>query len=493
MSEPNGYHVAEELDAYLTARQTDPQASQPHGLPRDEAALAEALVDLAAATVPDPAFVANLEARLSPSAESDRPSRLLTTWRNVVTTIGRQTMNRQMRSKTLLPLTSVAALLVLLAGALFLSSAWPGARTASAAELLNRADEALAAQAGDAAVVYDRLSLSWEMAAPNEGVTAELWQAGDGARFRYQLTATDGTLLYFLQRDGDRIWQSIHPRPVGAAGVQQVIEQPAADPAPPPEGALLHGDLSVGWTDFTWLLSEHRAACTGLYCLLGVDGAEDDGVTAGPVTEETVAGQPVYAVTLTMPGDWRRTVRLDQETAALVEVVDEEDGNLVARLHHVERRALPAGALAADFFRRTPPGVELTSGEIGASGAADTVRLFAVAPQPGAPLSGATTFTVTVGYDLNSVPEAMLRVDLARPGFADVTEGRAPIVGGEQVTVSADQHEAIITFAVDWSEEAWLGPGEMAPLVTLGHFTGAGRLENLADHHFLDVAWEVAP
>lgn len=492
MSEVNGYHVAQELDAYLTARQTDPQAPRPRGLPRDEAALAEALVELAAATVPDPAFADHLEARLSPAGEADRPSRLLTTWRTVVTTIRRQTMHRQIRSKTLLPLASVAALLVLLAGALFLSGLWPGARTASAAELLDRADETLAAQAGDAAVVYDRLSLSWQMAAPNEEVTAELWQAEDGARFRYQLTAADGTLLYFLQRDGDRIWQSIHPQPVGAAGVQQIVEQAAADPAPPPEGALLHGDLSVGWSDFTWLLAERRAACTGLYCLLGVGGAGDDAVTAGPVAEETVAGRPVVAVTLTMPGDWQRTVRLDRETMALVEIVDEANGAAVARLRHVERRALPAGEVAAGFFSMMPPGVEMVSRETGA-GAADAVRLLDIAPQPGAPLSGTTTFTVTVGYDLHSVPEAVLRVDLARPGFADVTDGRAPIVGGEQVAVSADQHEATVTFTITWSEEAWLGAGEMAPLVTLGHFTGAGRLENLADRHFLDVAWEVTP
>ena len=128
MNEQDEYRVAKELDAFLTARQAGQQA-----MPPTDAPLSATLVDLAAATQPDPGFVATLEARLSRQSRTATLPFLLTYWQQFISNIRRQIMYKRI----VFTLGGAAALILLSLWGPSLLSGWrQGPTPVSAAEVL---------------------------------------------------------------------------------------------------------------------------------------------------------------------------------------------------------------------------------------------------------------------------------------------------------------------------------------------------------------------
>ncbi len=108
----NEHLVAEELDAFLTARLAGQEAPPLVGLPPAEAVLAAEMVALAEATQPDPAFAAALETHLGHAGEPDRRPAPLPFWRNL--TQSTTTRRQRMLKRAVIALAGAAALALLI-------------------------------------------------------------------------------------------------------------------------------------------------------------------------------------------------------------------------------------------------------------------------------------------------------------------------------------------------------------------------------------------
>lgn len=522
----NGYSAAEELEAFVAARLAGEQVTPPADV--IDTGLVTDLVDLAESMQPDPGFVAALEANLCESYErraaSQRsqttnvghpPSTLLTYWQKFKQLFRRQIMHK----RTIFTLAGVAILILLgLFGPAALSELGSGPAPVSAAEILLRADATLAASLDENTILYDRLSLDWQTGlTTGRNTVVELWQAPEGNKFRYQITDADGNLLYFVQRDGDRVWRSVHTQPVGAESVTKVYTlsleayraELSVDASP---WLLFYNDLSTGWTALDRLMADRSAVCDDLSCLFSVPdgewacgkGVEGEVCTlsldgapmlqARRMGEEKLAdGRTVQVVQIDLGEDWTRTLKVDAETFALVEIADRAQGEPVARLRHLERRPLTEALVDDGLFGAVPQNLEVVLANQTEAGT-DRVWIVSALPEPGEALRGRTEFEVVVGYELASAPEGALKVDLARPGWETVEEGRLPIVKGtEFVEVMAGKDEVTLHFTVNPAEEAWLEPGDLALMVTLGTWEGATRFNTLAAETFVDYVWRLEP
>ncbi len=482
----NNHVEAAELDRWLDEQQAKRSDRPPAGVNPAISELAAGLLELTAASDPDPTFASALEQRLHATAVSSAPApRPLLT--GVMSTMRRQTMRRRL-------VLTAAALAVLVLAVLFGSTLLNknGGRPVVAAELWQQANETMMAEAGGAPYVYDRLRLSWQSSSSAyEEITAELWQSASGAQWRYQLSDPEGQIIYFLQQNGSERWQSIHPQPVGTAAVSELFVQPAGEPVALPEGALLHQDAAAGWLDLNRLLAERAAACLDLYCLLGIDAA---GGNLSSVEETTTdGGRAVYRVQVALPAEFSRTLLLDRESSRLLAVEDRDRGQLVARLEHVERRGLAADELGEGFFASAPDGLTLVQGR--PEEGADRLWIISVSPEPGSTLTAPTQFEVVVGYELVSVPKARIDVALARPDFRPGPGGRLPVERVAQVEVDANGSEASITFMFNPDELQWLGEDrvEMALWVLMGHFSGVQQMSTVAGELFRDYSWTFEP
>ncbi len=108
----DGHLTAQELDAFLTARMTGQAVPMPAGVTTAEAALTDELVTLAEATLPDPAFVADLEMRLARAGSVPaHPSALASFCQNLVESI--PTRRQTMLKRTVIGLAGAVALVAL--------------------------------------------------------------------------------------------------------------------------------------------------------------------------------------------------------------------------------------------------------------------------------------------------------------------------------------------------------------------------------------------
>lgn len=487
MNEENGYLTAVELDALLMRLQDDP--SYDNHLPHSpEAALAQELVELATELVPDPYFARTLEQRLF---ETDMCEiHPFSFWHAL-----ENSTRRLMQNRILVIVAGAAAFLLLFFGVSFLPGALRGPEPVSAAEVIERANASMLVQADEGEIIYDRLSLNWKGGFDSEyGAVGELWQSSEGERFRYQLTDTEGNLLYFLQRDREWLWQSIHTQPLGTSPVSQLYAQ-EVESEEVPEMPLINSDLGVGWPTIQQRLLMQEEVCVDLYCLLGLTSAELEERATVEIVDNGDAA--TYRVVITVhegPPDYTRTVIVDRDTYAVVEVVDTVQGSVVATLSHEERQALDAEELPEDFFSQTSEDITVVEAAEGDPNTVDRVWIVSVSPKPGVELDEPTEFEVVVGYDLVSLPEAILQVNLARPGFKDMGNGgRLPIVRGKSVEVTNDEHEATVTFTINPVSELWMEPGEMALWVRLSHVEGVFRHNVIASEHFLEYSWMLKP
>lgn len=377
---------------------------------------------------------------------------------------------------------------------------WP----ASAAEILQHANTALAAQTEGAALIYDRFVLDIQTGmVVQEGAAIELWHSPDGQQFRYQLTAADGSLLYFVQRSGDRFWRSFHNLPVGAEPVRQIyqlsLDQYRQSNLPDAFEGQNISDMTIGWLDIN---GEHGKACTDLFCLLGITGEEwqcqgktctqfRDGQPIAEALllddEQLADGQTVHVIEIhpSLGLDWRRVTQIDARTLALVEVADFDRGNLVDRLRLIERQALAATDIPNDFYSTFPAGIELVDmqavPEPTPVSRTNRMWIISVSPEPGTAVDEQTEFVVEVGYDLVTLPEASLQVMLwpAFNWFGGSTENSDP------VNITQGEGTVTVRFRV---EPRSLDSGQWMLQTSLGTFSG-NQLIFLATTDWSEYQW----
>jgi hypothetical protein len=477
---------ATELDAWLEQQMAGSISRPATGIQASTLELAAAMLDLAAESEPNPAFTDALERRLQAlpvAAPARRPVQ--------------SDIEMPRRRPAMTKMLVVAALAVVTVGFLGLfAGEWLkdiGSRPVAAAELWERANVALTREADDAPYVYDRLELAWRPSGNvYENVLVEVWQSSGGTDWRYQLTNERGEVLYFLQRSDGEVWQSVHSQPLGAAPVSEVFAQTAGEEVPLPEGALLRRDAAVGWMDLDKMLSERAVACLDLYCLLGI-GQEDVAVLAGVEEATWEDGRAVYLLEASLPLGFTRTLVLDRNSSRLIAVEDWDRGERISRLVHLDRQGMTTAELGETFFASLPVGLTLarTEEQVGA----DRLWIIHASPAPGSVVTATTRFEVVIGYELASLPEALIDVALARPDFRPGPGGRLPVVRGGRAEVNASGDEATISFTLGPEELQWLGEDrvEMALWVLMGHFSGAHEMSVVAGELFRDYQWTFVP
>jgi hypothetical protein len=295
-------------------------------------------------------------------------------------------------------------------------------------------------------------------------------------------------------------------QPIGDETVTRVYETPleqyqAESASEPSQWDFFHGDLSVGWAAMDRLIVQRQQACSDLYCLLGgpeqswecdaqgctLNGEGAPSVQARLSGEEKLDdGRTAYIVELALVHNWTRTLRIDKQSFALLEIIDRHQDDLIASLQHLERQAL-SSAQANDLFGAIPHNLEIVQLNQASEGE-DRLWIISVSPEPGTELQSRTEFEVVVGYELVSAPEAILQIYLFRPDFE--SGERLPIIRGTGfVNIQASDEQVTVPFIIHLENEQWLAPGNLALRVTMGVWGGAHYLDVLATEMFVEYQW----
>lgn len=313
---------------------------------------------------------------------------------------------------------ALSLFIILVVGAIWI---FPGAQPVSAGEILQRANTNFIAQAQGDGILYSQFTLLIDRSYQQLTAVGELWQSLETEQFRYQLVDTEGALLYFVQRDGDRIWRSVHDQPVGTTAVESVYlltaeqyaslispEESASQRSLPP----IFGDL-INWIEVDRWLATQSQTCDDLFCLLGLSDSEawscDGDSCTLPLLEPeldlpavmlraTVSGKEQFADGRTVFDlEFRtthddaliRTLKFDSRNFDLVEIVAYSSGNEVARMTFLERQVLSTDTA---FFRTLPEGL----GEMEWGGAVNP-------PDP--TLGGTPLFHPPAGSIVTAIPQ----------------------------------------------------------------------------------------
>lgn len=347
-----------------------------------------------------------------------------------------------------------------------------GAGAVSAQELLERADGSLMEGVSTEDIVHDRwlVDVSSTPTVRFKAV-AEVWQSLDGGQFRYELEDSVGRLIYFVQRDAERVWRSKHAGSIGASPVDQVYtmgweEYVASDMAALEQQAEvlppLFGDLSNLLLFDTWLRGRVQG-CVDVFCLVGLPSsaswecrsrrcelALSEGTQLEAEVREVLTGEgrkvAVVEFRARPDGELVRAVTIDTAASQLLGITAYAHGREIARLTHLGRQVLDAADLPSGFFSSLPASLEVVAQQEGKrtpapgiSGsplfdAPETVAVKSVSPAPGTELTGQIEFEVTLEYYLESEPEADLVVGLGTGLFSglcvDLPCGKARIERG---------------------------------------------------------------
>ncbi len=345
----------------------------------------------------------------------------------------------QQRNTKLVSRSRAAALAAAICLAIvLLSITWTVARPTpiAAAEIVQRAASARAIYTTGSDLLHERFTITFPSTRPSRTAVAERWLSADRMRFRYQLTDTSGTLIYFMQRNGDQLWQSFHTRPIGEEPVTQVY-QVALD-----DRTLTSSDLlerSVGLLFHP--LWQVKLQCEDLNCLL--QHAVGEAQLIG--TERAPDGRSVYVVQMQYRAPERRgkaplyrlTLKIDTRQYALVEVIDEIDGAQQLTMSQFTHEVMPGTAAPSRLFTALPPGV-VVAGQLvvpGDRAVGNRVHIETASVAPGTTLEGPIEMEVEVSYDLATAPEATLSVGLA-------TDGEREEIG--KTIVSRNEHRATV-------------------------------------------------
>jgi hypothetical protein len=363
--------------------------------------------------------------------------------------------------------------------------------SASAGEILRRADALWASQVGGAEVIFESYSVTGR---DGNLFRADLWRTVDGAGMRYELANRDGELVFFAMRQGDQVWRSLHDEAPGERPVEVVLhatthqleeigsDQRVASP--------LLRSLFYGLPDLNDLLLARREECLSVSCLLGSSELGDEGVRL--VGEEaTESGRQVYVIAIRegvqldpSSSNRARLLMIDSESFELVEYTDIQGNSLKV----LQRRPLSDDEEPDDIFLAAPQGarvIEIPAGwrpsPPAESGEGDIVSIVSVAPSPSVPLTGDEQFDVSVHYRLVSSPLATLEVLLVPQCLGTPTTScGGGVVGGDRVIVGAGRGTIHVEFTLD----AW----NLQDQLVLSAYLDTGGIAR----YFTDYTWEPA-
>lgn len=460
-----------------------------------------------------------------------------------------------------LAFAALALVLALIAGGVLLVS--PGfapGTVASASAIIDGATTKFGAAQDPHLVVYERYEIEWTVGEHPNTATGELWTSSEGERSEFRLTGSDGTLFYFSRRDHDRVLLPVLDRPIGGGPVRELHEVTLEQAIRSGEGIVssggsaalqvfLESDLASSWQAIATLLRYQARLCTSQECLLGIisDDRKCDAerctyfANGQPTAEASVqsqvdseTGRSVYQIQIRrLPRpDWKwdivRELTVDAETLQLLKVAmaDNTSDASYFTVTWQETQLVQASALPTDLLSTLPEGVSLTEPDLDATpseapdsaielagprqdGSAgsdeDEDRVWLEEVSPPSELSfecdevRLVEFDFVVGYDLVSVNQAYLEVNLARPGWdAPANFGetltRLPIIGGAQIRIDAQRHRVRATFQLDLEEEYWIGEGRVSPMLWIGVPAGIVEWKSIVDHvTFDEYWWDIVP
>ncbi len=254
---------------------------------------------------------------------------------------------------------------ILLAGVAAMAVFWLPGRLRPpipAADILEHANQVWGTIGQNGGVVYEKFYMMIDNALLPYAATTEVWRSADGTQVRYQITDLQGRLIYFMLRNGDKVWESGSlaslanqaPTPVTAV-LPETLSQYQQELA-----AGQGGSIMIETAAGVDRLPTGGPACTDLKCLLG-DWTLEKGVSLSRGKDTTdESGNPAAIITVNYawaPASGNGTasfiVVVDLDTFVMQEYIDPS-----ANMLHVEDyRSLPADGVPADLFTSFPAGV----------------------------------------------------------------------------------------------------------------------------------------
>jgi hypothetical protein len=355
------------------------------------------------------------------------------------------------------PILRWAGIVLLVAlTALAIPLLWPkDVRNVSAAGALQKVNDRFTLPAGDSEVVYTRFMVTVKgrvydyriQGFHDRHYLAELWTTGDGNSFRYQLTGPEtGAIYYFLQREGDLVRRSSSADRFGFDPVSEVVEIPfdvfleqvqsrlenQRTPA-----FLATGSVIDSLFNLNQLASATRKVCLDLVCLLELDRANVDlEVRLLENTAESVIGSPAMLEITGKFLDWQypyASLSFDPSTYELQTIEAGWVTNLQGQKEYdayssavlEEHRVLVPAQVPPGLFHQVPEGIDvipITQAANSGEDVSDRVWIFSTSLPPGSVLGHEEYiwFEADIGYELQTVPEASMRVSLARKDQEDL-------------------------------------------------------------------------
>jgi len=228
-------------------------------------------------------------------------------------------------------------------------------RRATAAEIMDHANQVWGALGQNVGVVYQKFYVMIDNAPMPYAATTEVWRSADGTQVRYQMTDAQGRLIYFMLRNGDKLWRSGPLATLALTPVASVF---------PESLAQYQQELAVGQGPSILLevaagvdrLPPAGQACADLKCFLG-DWTLENGVSLTRGVDMTENGHPAAMVKMAYAGDLEGPAScilvVDSESFLMLEYID-PSGNM---LHVLDYRGLPADEVPPDLFTSFPSGV----------------------------------------------------------------------------------------------------------------------------------------
>jgi hypothetical protein len=294
-------------------------------------------------------------------------------------------------------------------------------------------------------VIYDLLALSWTTR-DGAAVTlrAESWQTTNGDIFRGQITDIDGNLVYFVQSDGEQLWRTYQADPEigwGTTPITKVYQMSLEDLLLPQEFVPLWVIKPPFFSGLNWewvpsVMLQIRPECADLLCVLQQIYPEPEAtctltecVFYGGAFTRSVAnlGNEVMdngRIISTLEIGEEREIKIDAETYALIAASEpgNESGNQFRFIEHLERQISSINTFPSSFFSTLPDSLQ-TVPWVPPATAKDSAWLISSTPLPGSLISDqidtSTNFTLEIGYELATVPEALLQVELVPQSTTD--------------------------------------------------------------------------
>lgn len=400
--------------------------------------------------------------------------------------------------------------IVLIAGPLVLFLAFmvlffqPASRV-SAADILLDANAAYEALFQEEGILYKKFQLQINAKALDtqlpSSTTGQIWRSNESGHLRYTLSDQAGSLLYFSQADDAYYWRSAHPCPVGCGAVEtlyrlpydeynKTIDDKSRSQAP------IFGDL-VHWIEIDQWFFGQPSFCEDLFCLLRLgDRAnwncdetqceltllpQENGTPAVKIIakvtgkEQSAGGKSVTVMEFRTSHDNRlvRTLKFDDQTDELVDLIAYSDGEEIAHLAYLDQRILTGENEMDEPFNAIPDNLKIIVLENAADlpdiSLANTPtfdppagsfvyvvpNIEEITPQSGTRLEGLSEFSLTIQYKSGVPNEGSLTVHICAksPGNISIQDDCAHLPS-TAITIQKYTNTYHISFTVE-PDDTW--------------------------------------